>query len=145
MGEIQTTEYEGIEIRARGHEALFTRKPATVAATQEAMDAGTILGQVTESGLFVAYDDDAIDGSEVAAGILLEDVDAVSAGAAVVSSMYVKGAFVESKLTGLDDAAKADLGARSVPGHVLTPTLAGRMRADPDQDRRPVVPVSCLR
>jgi len=93
----------------------------------------------------VAYDDDAIDGSEVAAGILLEDVDAVSAGAAVVSSMYVKGAFVESKLTGLDDAAKADLGARSVPGHVLTPTLAGRLRTDPDQDRRPVIPVPCLR
>lgn len=110
MGEIQTTEYEGIEIRARGHEALFTRKPVTVAATQAAMVAGTVLGQVTESGLFVAYDDDANDGSEVAAGILAEAVDPVGEGRAVPVAMYVSGRFIESKLTGIDAAAKADLG-----------------------------------
>ncbi len=115
---ITTNTYEPKEIRAGGDGSQFLAKPVTIADDQD-LTTGTILGQVTDTGLFVAYDDDAIDGSEVAAGILVEDVDAVSAGAAVVSSMYVKGAFIESKLTGLDEAAKADLGARSVPGHDL--------------------------
>ena len=110
MGEIQTSTHEGIEIRARGHEALFTRKPVTMAAAQTALVAGTVLGQVTATGLFVAYDDDAIDGREVAKGILEEAVDPVGEGRAVPVTMYVSGRFIESKLTGVDAAAKADLG-----------------------------------
>ena len=110
MGEIQTTEYEGIEIRARGHEALFTQKPVTVASTSPALGVGTVLGQVTETGLFVAYDDSADDGREVAKGILAHAVNPVGEGRAVPVSMYVGGRFVESLLTGIDSAAKADLG-----------------------------------
>lgn len=51
-----------------------------------------------------------IDGSEVAAGILAEAVDPVGEGRAVPVAMYVSGRFIESKLTGIDAAAKADLG-----------------------------------
>jgi hypothetical protein len=110
MAEIQTTEYEGVEIRARGHEALFVRRPITVAATQTALETGTVMGQVTDTGLYVAYDDTKSDGREVAKGILANGVDPVGEGRAVPVSMYVAGRFIESKLTGIDAAAKADLG-----------------------------------
>lgn len=111
MGEIQTTEYEGIEIRARGHEAQFVRRSVTVAAAQTAISAGTILGRVTDTGLYVAYDDAGDDGRELARGILAEGVNPVGEGRAVPVTMYVSGRFVEARLTGIDAAAKADLGS----------------------------------
>lgn len=118
MAEINTTTYTPAEIRAAGYQGQFLAIPVTVKSTQT-LTAGTVLGIITASGLAVAYDDSAVDGSEVAAGILVEDVDAVAAGADVVSSMYVRGNFVASRLTGANQAAAADLGARTVPGRDL--------------------------
>ena len=115
---ITTQTYEPKEIRAAGYQGQFLAVPVTVKSTQT-LTAGTVLGIITATGLAVAYDDSALDGSEVAAGILVEDVDAVATGADVVSSMYVRGNFQASRLTGLDGSASADLGARTVPGRDL--------------------------
>lgn len=43
-----------------------------------ALKAGRVLGKVTASGKFKAYDNGASDGTEVAAGVLAYDVDATS-------------------------------------------------------------------
>jgi hypothetical protein len=46
------------------------------ALSGESWNAGTVVGKVTASGKFVAYDNTASDGSEVAAGISYAAVDA---------------------------------------------------------------------
>lgn len=75
---------------------------------------GTVLGKITASGLYGPYDPAAVDGTEVAAGILygsLQVKDKVKVGGSIV----VHGFVTESKLplsgvTGeLDAAAKVDL------------------------------------
>ena len=44
-----------------------------VTAPADGLDAGTILGQITATGVYVALDTSASDGSEAVAGILLND------------------------------------------------------------------------
>lgn len=46
--------------------------------------AGTVLGKITASGKYKPYDNDAVDGSQTAAAILVYDVDATSADATAV-------------------------------------------------------------
>lgn len=58
------------------------------------------------SNNYKPYDDDNIDGSEVAKLILAEDIDATSA--TVYTTAYKSGQFNEAALTGLDAAAKVD-------------------------------------
>ncbi len=58
-------------------------------------------------------------GGRIAEGILTEDMDA-SLGDEL-SSMYVEGNFVESKLTGLDAQAKESLNGRSIAGTFFIP------------------------
>lgn len=84
----------------------------TIASGEGELDAGTVLGIVTASGEYAAYDDDASDGTQTAVAILAIDVDATSA--AVVASAYVHGEFNEDALTGIDAAGKADLQQRGV-------------------------------
>lgn len=57
------------------------------------------------SGKYKPYDKDNVDGSEVAAIILAEDIDATSAD--VKTTAYAAGHFNEAALTGIDDNAKA--------------------------------------
>lgn len=109
MGEISTTTYTPAEIRASGDEAGFPTTNVTLASTQTAIVAGTVLGIVSASGLAVAYSDIAADGSEVAVGILAVDADPATEGRAIPVPMYIGGQFVESKLTGFDAATAADL------------------------------------
>ena len=109
MGEINTTTYTPAEIRASGDEAGFATTNVTLASTQTAVTAGTVLGIVTASGLAVAYDDSANDGSEVAVGLLAIDADPAGESRAIPVPMYIRGQFTASKLTGLDAAAIADL------------------------------------
>jgi len=99
------------EVRATGCEAYFYAKPVTIVSGSGVLDVGTVLGRVTASGKFKAYNNANSDGSEVAVGILVERVDATSRD--VNSSAWVQGHFVESLLTGLDANAKTDLGSRS--------------------------------
>jgi len=79
----------------------------TVASGEGALVAGTVLGKITASGKYGAYDDGAADGTEVASRILAYDVDATAAD--VATPVFRTGSFKESKLTGIDANGIADL------------------------------------
>lgn len=56
---------------------LYSRDEVTVASGQN-LTTGTVIGVVTADGKVVALDPSANDGSEIAAGVLCEDIDTVS-------------------------------------------------------------------
>lgn len=68
---------------------------------------GTILGRVTATKKFIPYISSASDGSEVAVCILDNDQDTTLSD--VGASAWIAGIFEESKLTGIDTAAKTAL------------------------------------
>ncbi|MEK4451636.1 MULTISPECIES: head decoration protein [unclassified Paenibacillus] len=68
---------------------------------------GTVLGKVTASSKFIPYDSDATDGSQVAVCILDNDQDTTLTD--IGASAWIGAVFTESKLTGLDAAAKTAL------------------------------------
>ncbi|MNW38162.1 hypothetical protein D3C74_152210 [compost metagenome] len=68
---------------------------------------GTVLGKVTASSKFIPYDPNATDGSEVAVCILDNDQDTTLTD--IGASAWIGAVFMESKLTGLDAAAKTAL------------------------------------
>lgn len=98
--------YSPDEIRGLGTNDFMTM-PITVTSGLN-LSAGQVMAIDSGTDKGVAYSS----GANTAAGILTEDVDASSAD--TLSSMYVKGNFVESKLTGLDAQAKESLGGKSV-------------------------------
>lgn len=59
---------------ANGHRS---RKTVTLASGVN-YKAGHVLGKITSSGKFTEYDDDASDGSQTAAAVLYDNVDATS-------------------------------------------------------------------
>lgn len=59
----------------------MSRKLVTVVTGAGILTAGTVVGIITATGEYKIYDDAAIDGSEVAAGILFDEVDATAAAA----------------------------------------------------------------
>lgn len=61
---------------ARG---TLSREQVTIVSGAGVLTAGTVLGKITASGKYKAYDDDNVDGSETAAAILAYTVDATSA------------------------------------------------------------------
>ena len=83
--------------------------PVTIASGQGELAKGTVLGKISASGKYAAYDDDASDGTQAAKLILAEAVDATSAD--VKAMAWRTGCFKESKLTGIDDNGIADLDA----------------------------------
>lgn len=58
---------------------FMSRQKITVVSGAGVLVAGTVLGKITASGKFTQLDQDAVDGSEVAAGVLYDGVDATSA------------------------------------------------------------------
>jgi len=56
----------------------YSRDEVTIASGAD-LASGTVLGKVTASGKFVACDEAAADGSETAAGVLLNDAAAAAA------------------------------------------------------------------
>ena len=73
---------------------------------------GLVLGKVTASGKYKQYNNAAADGTEVAAGILDDEVNLIDeAGTARDSqaTMLIHGFVRESKLHGIDANGKADL------------------------------------
>lgn len=88
----------------------ISREKVVVASGEGALVPGTVLGKVTASGKYAAYDNAAADGTETAAGILYAAVDATSADADAV--VIVRHAEVDgSLLTGNDANGTADLAA----------------------------------
>ena len=94
-------------ILSEGDENI-SRDEITIAAAAPAMVAGQVLGKITATGKFVAYNNAATDGSDVAAGILYAAVPdkAVDQRAVAVTRLCeVK----VGALTGLDAPGRADL------------------------------------
>ena len=88
----------------------FPRKEVGVTLVSgQNLTRGTVLGRITASGKYTAYNNGAVDGSEQARGILAVDTDA--SGGDVSTVIYVTGEFNEEALTGFDEAARADLEA----------------------------------
>lgn len=56
----------------------FSREAVTV-LSGEVLASGTVVGKVTASGKYAAYDNTASDGTQTAAGVLYEAVDATGA------------------------------------------------------------------
>lgn len=101
-------------------EAGYSRKDVTVAAGQN-LAIGTVVGRITASGKVAAYDNEAVDGTQTAVGVLITAVDA-SAGdkpgtiiarhAVVAKEALVFSAGVTTQ--GEKDAAYADLEAAGI-------------------------------
>lgn len=99
----------------------LSREAIVIASGVGVLLAGTVLGKVTATGKYKAYDNDASDGTEVAACVLLAEVDATSSDVAAVGiareaevwkSRLQWGAAVTT--TGEKTAAYTDLAAKVV-------------------------------
>ena len=97
-------------ILASGHGYIVNN--ITAKSGEGVLEKGTLLGLETATGKYVPYTDGEADGSEVAVGILADEVDTSVTDQLV--AMYIRGAFVLSKLTGYDAAALADLNGRRI-------------------------------
>jgi len=97
-------------ILATGHGWIVIN--VTILSGEGELVKGTVLGIDTASEKYAAYDNGAGDGTEVAKAILADEVDATSSDKLVAA--YIRGAFIESKLTGYDAAALADLNGRII-------------------------------
>ena len=84
-------------------------KTITIVSGAGVLVRGTVLGKVTASGKYKAYNNGASTGEEQARGLLVADVDATSED--VVAEMYVTGEFNATAVTGEDAAGIADLEA----------------------------------
>ncbi|MDF2568629.1 MAG: Bacteriophage lambda head decoration protein [Sporomusa sp.] len=114
-GQSDVATYQPIEIRAiTGYELSLA---ATLAPTTAELAAGTVLGQITASKLYVPYKKTATDGSEVAKLILAETVLASTAPQNVTT--YAKGVFYTNKLIGLDADGITALNARVIDTLVI--------------------------
>ena len=107
-----------IKSEANGH---ASRDTLTIASGAGLLKSGTVLGQLTTGGKFTPYDNDASNGTQTAAAVLLEDVDATTADvqtvgivrlAEVYGSRLVWGAAVTTDAE--KTAAIADLAAAFV-------------------------------
>lgn len=67
----------GAFIKSEGNGDI-SRDTLVVASGNGKLLAGTVLGKITATGKFKPYDNDAVDGSQTAAAILVYDVDATS-------------------------------------------------------------------
>lgn len=90
-----------------------SRESVTIAAAAAALTVGTVVGKITASGKYVAYDNGASDGSEVAAGVLyaaVADSAADQSGVIIARDAEVNA----SRLTGSDTPGLADLKALGI-------------------------------
>lgn len=90
-----------------------SREEVAIAAAAGALKAGTVLGKITASGKYAAYNNGASDGTEVAAGVLYAaapDLTADQSAVLIARDAEVDGAL----LTGLDANGTADLKALGV-------------------------------
>ena len=88
----------------------ISREEVTIAAAAGALAAGTVLGKITASGKYVAYNNGASDGTQTAAGILFSaapDLAVDQSAAMIARDAEVMG----SLLVGSDAPGIADLAA----------------------------------
>jgi hypothetical protein len=102
--------YEFLLSTANGSRAF---EAVTIVSGAGALAAGTVLGKITASGKYTAYSDAAADGSQAAAAILCDAVDATSADQ--LATVIARDAEVfASKLTGSDANGLTDLAALNI-------------------------------
>lgn len=90
-----------------------SREEVVIAAAAAALVAGTVMGKITASGKYVAYNDGASDGSQTAAGILYSNVaDSASDQKAVIIARDAE--VVGAELTGNDANGTTDLKALGI-------------------------------
>lgn len=90
-----------------------SRDNVTVIVSGSDIKSGTVLGKVTASGKYKPYSNAASDGSEVAAGILYQHIEATTGDVKAVA--FTSDCEVNRKeLTGLDAAGEADLRALGI-------------------------------
>ena len=94
-------------------EEMYSRDQVTISSAAGALVPGTVLGKVTATGEYVAYNNAANDGSEVARAIT---IFAVPDSAADQKTTVISRAaeVIGSLLTGLDAAGTADLLAAGI-------------------------------
>ena len=94
----------------------ISRESVTIASGTGVVVVGTVLGKITSGGQYSVYDNGLSDGTQVAAGIALEKVDATSATktcAVLVRLAEVKSDLLSWHNTG-DDAGLVDLAAKFI-------------------------------
>jgi len=104
--ELVTTQ-DNTQVQLFAGEFPRVTKPITIASGQGLLKKGTVLGKITASGEYGAYNDANVDGTETAKLILAEDADDATS-AAVKSIAYASGHFNQAALTGYDAAAGVD-------------------------------------
>jgi hypothetical protein len=87
-----------------GQDSLFS---VTIASSSTVLSGGQVLGKITASGKYTAYNNGNSDGTEVARGILFERVDASDGDH--LGSMMVHGVVRSGSLIGIDSAGITDL------------------------------------
>lgn len=118
-----TTYTEGLrpaEIIQSEANGTLSREQVTIVSGAGVLVAGTVLGKITASGKYKAYDDDNVDGSETAAAVLLYPVDATSADV-IVTVLFRLAEIKAAAVTwaGTNDAGDktagiADLAAKNI-------------------------------
>lgn len=87
-----------------------SRENVTIVQGEGALPAGTVLGKITGSGKYRAYDNNGTDGSETAAAILIHPVDATDAD--VDAAVIARDAEVnQHELVWADDNNTSDIEA----------------------------------
>ena len=86
----------------------LSRESVTVVSGQGALSPGQVMAKITASGKYVKYDNVGSDGSEVAAAILLQAVDATSADADVVAVVRLAEVKIDALVwdSGVDGAGQ---------------------------------------
>lgn len=115
MSVVSSKDYSMKALLYYGDSAKYTTTTVSLAAPTADMPAGTVLGQVTSTSLYVPYDSTASDGSQTAKGILGTDVPYGMPADTAIATMYTAGTFHSAALSGWDSTA-----ATAVPSiHVL--------------------------
>lgn len=86
----------------------LSRETVTIVAGSTGLIPGLVLGKITASSKYAPYDDDNVDGTETAAGLLLEAVDATADVSAAVLFRLA-----EVKSAGIKWAATNDAGDKT--------------------------------
>lgn len=100
-------------VAASLHQTLRLPVRLEFEADTEGYPAGTVLARRPSNGLFTSYEDGQADGKGTAVAVLLNDVIPASGDTDLGIGIF-KGTLYEDNLTGLDAAAKVDLGSRTI-------------------------------
>lgn len=98
-------------------------KPTITVKAGVTLVKGTVVGKVTATGFYAAYDNAATDGTEVAAGILATHVDTATTNLNQATEARIyrgMGVLLTDQLVGMDAKALQDLGAYEMAGNNAT-------------------------